>query len=369
MKGSITQRGKNSWRVQAYINQDGQRYRHLETVRGSKEDAEQRLRDLQTSVYDGTYNPPSKVTVTDNLRNWLNGEVKANCSQRTFDGYQMIAEKHLIPALGNIPIRQLKAQAIEEYYGKARERLSVVTVHHHHRVLSQSLQYSIRHELIKSNPCKLVKLLRSDKNEVRCLTTIEANTLLETARDSYYFPVIYTALKTGLRQGELLGLRWRDVNLVNNPSISVSQVLIKRKGKCEFRPPKTSNSKRNVPISEKLAEYLTEYRLDRELLCRKLGRKILLDDLVFTNGDFQPIDRGVLSAVVKKMAKKAGLEGVHMHTLRHTWASLMLLNGAKPKVVSTLLGHASVAFTLSTYAHVLPGETQDAMKLIDEAIK
>jgi integrase len=202
---------------------------------------------------------------------------------------------------------------------------------------------------------------------MRTLTLEELKTLLETASGNQFYPVIYTAVSTGLRQAELLGLRWRDIDLYLQ-SISVCRTLYKRRGVCEFKEPKTSHSKRRVSMTAKLADYLSEYKGERESLSLHLGRLLKPDDLVFANVEGKPIDPGVLSHNFARIAKRAGLQGVRFHDLRHTFASLMLLRGAKPKVISEALGHSSVAFTMDVYSHILPGMQSDAMALLDEVL-
>ena len=202
---------------------------------------------------------------------------------------------------------------------------------------------------------------------MRTLTLGEVPTLLDTAAGSYHYPVIYTALSTGLRQAELLGLRWRDIDL-DMLSISVTQVLYKRGGMCQFKEPKTAHSRRRVAMTPKLALFLREYRAQRETLCLELGTVLGLDNLVFASVEGKPLDPSVLSHRFGMTARRAGLQGVRFHDLRHTFASLMLLRGAKPKVISEALGHSSVAFTMDTYSHIIEGMQEDAMALLDEVL-
>ena len=165
----------------------------------------------------------------------------------------------------------------------------------------------------------------------------------------------------------MLGLRWRDIDL-DMLSISVSQVLYKRRGVRVFKEPKTKHSCRCVAMTPKLASYLREYRIEREGLCRELGQSLTLDDLVFPSIEGKSLDPCVLSHNFSKIARKAGLEGVHFHTLRHAFAPLMLNRGAKPKVISEALGHASVSFTMDVYSHIIEGMQSDAMALLDEVL-
>jgi integrase len=306
--------------------------------------------------------------VAEHLRNWLTGYVKTNCSERTLDGYEAIIKHHLTPALGHILLKQLIPQAIQAYYGQACEKLSARTVHHHHRVLSQSLKYAVRQGYLGRNPCDLVDPPKPRRKSMRTLTPHEVEILLRTAQDSQYYPVIYTAVSSGLRQAELLGLRWRDIDPDIMLSISVSQVLYKRRGVYIFKEPKTSHSRRLVSMTPKLAGFLREYRQERKALCHQLGVELSLDDLVFANIEGKPLDPSMLSHNFGKIAKRADLPGVRFHDLRHTFASLMLLRGAKPKVISEALGHSSVAFTMDVYSHIIEGMQSDAMALLDEVL-
>jgi len=291
MKGSIRQRAKGSWQIILDIGTepDGRRRRYFETIHSTrKSDAQKRLNELLVSQEKGVYSPPGRLTVGEHLHNWLEGYVKTNCSPRTLDGYQSIIETHLIPALGHIQLKHLNQQAIQSYYGKACERLSSRTVHHHHRVLSQSLKYAGRQGYLGRNPCELADPPSPKGKAMRTLTPSEVEVLFEHAQDNYYYPVIYTAVSTGIRQAELLGERWRDIDL-DFLSISVSQVLYKRRGICQFKEPKTAHSRRRVAMTPKLALFLREYRAEREQLYHELGKQLSLDDLVFAGPEGEAI--------------------------------------------------------------------------------
>jgi len=368
-KGYIRSRGENCWQIQVYagVGSDGKYRRQFETVHGLKSTAQKRLNELLVSVEKGIYVEPGRLSVAEHFRNWLQGYVKTSCSQRTLDGYQSIIDHHLIPSLGHLQLKHLNPQAIQAYYGTACQRLSARTVYHHHRVLSQSLKFAVRQGHLTRNPAELVDPPTPRKQAVHTLTPGEVEILLESAQDNYYYPVIYTALSCGLRRGELLGLRWRDVDL-GLLSISVCQVLEKRWGICQFKEPKTSHSQRRVAMTPKLSLFLREYKAEREWVYHEFGKQLALDDLVFTSVEGKPLDPSVLSHAFTRIVRQAGLERVRFHDLRHTFASLMLLRGAKPKVISEALRHASVAFTMDVYSHIIEGMQSDAMALLDEVL-
>ena len=370
MRGYIRRKGEHSWQITLDIGTepDGRRRRYFETIHSTrKSDAQKRLNELLVSLEKGVYSPPGRLTLAEHLNNWLGGYVKTNCSVRTHDGYESIVKNHLIPNLGHVQLKHLHQQAIQSYYGKAIERLSPRTVAKHHRLLSQALKYAVRQGYLSRNPCDLVDPPAWKGKVMRTLTPTEVEVLFETAEDNYYYPVIYTAVSTGLRQAELLGLRWRDIDL-DFLSISVSRVLYKRRGICLFKEPKTSHSRRCVAMTPKLALFLREYKAEREQLYQQLGKQLTLDDLVFPSIVGKPLDPCVLTHNFIRVAKQAGLKGVRFHDLRHTFASLMLLRGAKPKVISEALGHSSVAFTMDVYSHIIEGMQEDAMALLDEVL-
>jgi len=366
MKGSIRSQGSRSWQITIDMGTDlnGKRRRHFETAHGRKGDAQKRLNELLVSLEKGISVPVGRLTLAELLQDWLAGFVKTNCSPRTLDGYQSMAERHVIPALGHLQLKHLQPPAIQSYYGTAVEKLAPRTVAKHHRLLSQALKYAVRQGYIGRNPCELVDSPSWKGRVMRTLTPGEVEAFFAMAKDSQFYPVYYTAVSTGLRQAELLGLRWRDLDL-DFLSISVSQVLYKRRGICEFREPKTAHSRRRVAMTPKLALFLKKYYADRETVSRELERELTLDSLVFAYPDGSPLSPSMLSHHFSILAKKTGLGTVRFHDLRHTFASLMLMQKAPAKVISEALGHASVAFTMDTYSHIISGMQEDAMALLD----
>jgi integrase len=236
MRGTIRAKGKDSWQISFYTGKviSGKRERYFETVHAHrKSDAQLVVNERILNLTKNVALPKGRITVTECLNQWLEGYVKTNCSQRTYDGYKSIIDHHLLPDLGHVKLRELQAPIIQKYYGKACEDLSSRTVHHIHRVLSQALRYSVRHGMLGRNPCEDVDPPSPKKKTMRTLTPSEVDVLLENAQEHLYYPIIYTAVSSGLRQAELLGLRWRDLDL-DYCTISVSQVLVLRKGEYSY---------------------------------------------------------------------------------------------------------------------------------------
>ncbi len=374
MKGSIRDRGKHKhcWEVRVDLGPDpktGKRRRRIETVRGPKREAQRRLAELLVDASKGALAVrPGRLTVRDLLAAWFEGYVSTNCSVRTQDSYRSIVDTHLNPGLGHLPLKNLQPADIQKYYASMLndKHLSPRTVHHHHRLLSEALKYGVRQGWLVSNPCQMTDPPRPRKKLMKTLNPAEVRVLLEASRTSTFYPVIVTAVNSGLRQGELLGLRWRDVNL-DFAFLSVSQVLYKRRGICEFKEPKSDHSRRKVSLTPTLALFLRQHQEASEAQALKLGRMLKLDDLVFSGPEGRPVDPGTLGKSFRGITRRAGLK-CRFHDLRHTFASLLLAAGANPKVVSEALGHSSVGFTLDTYSHLLPTMQKAAMTNLDRLL-
>ena len=203
----------------------------------TRRDAERRLPELLHSLEHGGYAKPTRTTLGAWLNDWLNTYVKTKCSPRTADGYHTIVKRHLTASLGMIPLSQLRPQHIQGFYARALESgrvdgkggLSARSVLHMHRVLFQALNYAVRQGLLIGNPAGFVDPPRARKPKMRTLIPQEVGVLLGTAKGTRYYPIIYAAVNTGLRQAELLGLRWRDID-PELASLSITQVLYKRRG-------------------------------------------------------------------------------------------------------------------------------------------
>jgi len=366
MKGSIRKQSPTSWQVVIDMGKDpnGQRRRHFETVKSPRKgDAQKCLTELLSQFEKGVYATSGRLTVGEHLNNWLAGYAETRCSPRTVESYRSMATHHLIPTLGSLPLKQLQPQQIQECYaGIVKKGLSSRTAQCAHRVLSQALKYGVRQGVLGRNVCELVDAPRLKKRPIRTLTPAEVEILLTAASDSPYYPVIYTGLNTGMRQAELLGLRWRDVDL-DLLSLSVSQVYYKRRGIATFKEPKTTGSRRRIDLTPKLAMFLRQYQQERD----DIGKRLVdLDALVFASPEGAPLDPSTLTHSLSRIAASAGLAGLRFHDLRHTCASILLLAGVHPKIVSEMLGHASVAFTLDTYSHIIGNMQQEAMALLND---
>lgn len=385
MRGHITKRGTNSWSIVVYTGRDpqtGKKQYRWHSVKGTKRKAEKELAALINRLETGNYIKPTKITVGQFLEQWLNNYASVNTAPRTFERYAEIVRTHLIPNLGPITLTHLRPEHLQAYYAKeltsgrlnGKGGLSAQTVKHHHRVLSEALNHAVKWGLVTRNVAHAVDAPRPDKKEAATIDPEQVYRLLEEVRKFQngssipYYTLFYAALHTGMRRGELLGLRWSDTDL-DSMTISVNRSLqVLKDGTNIIREPKTAKARRLISMTPSLALQLRDHKQSQSALRLLNNKPVQQDDLIFSDLEGRPINPNTVTPAFNKIAKRARLT-LRLHDLRHTHATMMLKAGVHPKIVSERLGHATVAFTLDTYSHVVPGLQEAAAKAFDEALK
>jgi integrase len=203
---------------------------------------------------------------------------------------------------------------------------------------------------------------------MQVLDSQSVHKLLEAARDTMYYPLLHLAIYTGLRRSELLGLRWKDVDLDMAALYVVQTAHQLRGGGIVYQEPKTAKGKRQVALSPTAVLALRAYREKVEVERDILGIPLTPDSLVFSHYDGSPMLANTITHAYLKIARGAGLQGVRFHDLRHTHATMMLKANVHPKVVMERLGHSTIAVTLDTYSHVVPGMQEKAALAFDEML-
>lgn len=378
MKGHVRKRGKRSWAIVVDLGRDatGKRRQKWHAVTGTKKDAERELNKLLHEMNTGSYVEPARMTVGEYLDRWLADYAKHNVAGKTFERYEDIVARHLKPDLGHIALPKLKPLHIQGLYSKAltegrsdgRGGLSAQTVLHCHRVLRGALQQAVRWQLLAQNPADAVKPPRPVRKDMRALDDAGIRRLLAAAKDTrLYWPVLL-AVSTGMRRGELLALRWSSVDL-DRSRLSVCEALEETRDGLAFKQPKTARSRRTVELPTVVNNELRTAKA--ELAKHKLATGPAFEDqgLVFPAIDGAPWPPDRFSGAFVTLARRAGLEGTRLHDLRHTHATQLLRMGVHPKIVSERLGHATVAITLDTYSHVLPGIQREAVDMLDAGLR
>ena len=379
MRGHIIKRGKSSYSIAISLGKDpttGKYKQQWVSVRGTKKDAEKRLSELLHQIDNGTFIIPGKITLAEYLERWLRDYVKPNLAPRTAEGYESIVRCHLVPALGSIPLTQLKPEHLQRYYSEKLSGgrydgmgdLSRTTVSHHHTCLHRALKMALQWGLISHNPADAITAPRPQRSEIHTMNEDDLSTFLEAAEKTPYHVLFYTALFTGMRRSELLALRWCDLDLLLCQAYVTRSLHHLRTGETVFRSPKTAKGRRMVSLSPSAAKLLQEHKDKQAAQRTMLGIPVKDDDLVFINFEGKPLLPDTVSHAWVKLVKRAGLDGIRFHDARHSHASLMLKQGVHPKVVQERLGHATISTTLDLYSHVTPGLQEAAAAGFDKMV-
>jgi len=302
------------------------------------------------------------------LEDWLESIVHS-VRPRTWTRYSEYVRLHVVPTLGNRTLGDLTPKDIQTLYSqKIGQGLSPRSVLHLHRVVHRALAHAHRWGLVDANQADLVEPPRPEPREMKALSPGEARRVLVAASGDRFEALYAMAITTGMRQGELLGLRWRDVDL-DGRSVRVTGSLQYIPGRgLRVSSPKTARSRRNVLISEVAAAALFEHQRRQELeRAESTGWED--NDLVFPNRRGRPIyATNLLDRSFSQLLQRAGVPRVRFHDLRHTAATLLLGQGVHPKVVSEMLGHTNTSITLDLYSHATPTMQREVAGAFDRLL-
>jgi integrase len=352
----------------AYVGLDGKR-RYVSGK--NKEEARRALRDARANADQGLVFDADNLQVGEYLDRWLSDSVSDTVKATTFERYEQIVRLHLKPALGRVKLKALTPAHVRGLY---REKLeagsSARTVRYIHTTLHKALKQAVMDGLIPRNATEAVKPPQPSREEMCPLTPEQAKLLLRAAHETGdRLEAIYVlAVNTGMRQGELLGLKWDDVDLEDG-SLQVRRTLTITKDGPIFTSPKTTGSRRSVKLTGKAIVALRSH-LERQLgEIDRIGSLWRENGLIFASETGEPINRHNLTRrSFRPLLKRAGLPEIRFHDLRHTCATLLLTRNVNPKIVSEMLGHSTIAITLDTYSHVLPNMRDQAAAAMEEAL-
>jgi integrase len=363
MPGQIINRGKNTWLVRVYMGTDanGKRKYHNKTIHGTKKDAERYLTSVLRDRDLGLAVEPSKITLEEYIDRWLEEVAKQRVSPRVFNDYRKMMARHVYPVLGGKRLDQLRPLDIQALINDMNERGITRTTRYMHMILNQALKQAVKWGMIPRNPAELVNLPKEHRNEMRVLSQEEAKRFLDAAVYDPYYALFALLLTSGLRPAEAYGLKWEDVDLQAG-KIRVQRSLERRDSQWYLKEPKTPQSRRTVPLPPDVVDALKQHRIEQVQRKLKMGPNYHDYGFVFTSENGEPIHhRNLVRRHFKPILKAAGLpEEVRLYDLRHTCATLLLLAGENPKIVSERLGHSSVTMTLDRYSHVLPDMQKSA---------
>ena len=310
-----------------------------------------------------------QYTVGQWLDLWLENYAKLKVRPSSYQTYQGFIKNHVKPSIGDIPLSKLTTMDLQQLYKKLLESgrvdrveakskpkgLSAKTVRNIHQMISSACGFAVNQKLLASNPASACALPRIERKEMKTIPPDKLTSFFDEAKESGVFELYYIDLLTGLRRGELLGLKWEDIDLQNG-IIHVRQQVARVDGEVKELPLKTKNSYRNISISQDAVAMLTEMEAHRS------------SDYVFPSSTGGPISPDSVNNMLHRVLKRAGLPSIRFHDLRHTFATLALQNGVDIKTVSGILGHFSAGFTLDTYAHVTTSAQKEAARTMGNVL-
>lgn len=361
-EGSIYRRQRDGLYVAALTLPGGRRRAYYGKTRA---EAAAKLTEAQTDLAKGLPLPPARLNVSEYLDRWLEG-ARPTVRPNTYDGYESTLRLHVKPEIGQRTLTRLGPQDLSALYQKLLAAgLSPRTVQLTHAVIHRALRQAERWGLVGRNVAGLVDAPRAASPAIRPLAPDEIKRLLRAATGDRYEALYVVAVTTGLRSGELLGLRWADVDLANG-TLHVRQQAQRTRGGWTFVEPKTGAGRRTVTLPAMTVESLKAHRIRQNEERLKLGAAWEDLDLVFANEVGRPVERQNLQRrSFEPLLKRAKLRPIRFHDLRHSAATLLLTEGVHPKVVQERLGHATISVTLDIYSHVLPSMQREAAAKLD----
>lgn len=335
--------GRYEVRVEAPPGPDGKRRRLVAYARTREEALKKRAELLIRAGREA----PKEARMT--LGEWISGYLKSREGEvrpNTLSRYRVYA-KHLAP-LAHLPLAELTVARLEAFYQDLSTRMGRSHLTHIRTFLRAALRKAVRYGYIPFSPAELAELPRTPPQPkvARALSQSEIERLLEAAQGTRYYPILYTTLALGLRRGEVLGLRWEDVDWVRE-EVSIRRIVTLVEGVPVVGPPKTAGSYRVLPLPPDLKAVLLEWKAALRAMDLDGGWVFPAETSPET-----PINPRNLERAYKNLLKKAGLPPYRFHDLRHTFATRVLAAGVDPKTVSGLLGHSTVAMTLDIYTHL-----------------
>lgn len=374
-EGNIRQRPDGRWEVRLSISQNfnNGKTKRISRYANTKEEAVKLLhqmsllRDTAPNIFRGT-----------TLEEWLNFclefYMKNNLKQSTYISYLGYIRNHLAPALGEIALIDLTPRLLQGFYNfKAEQGLSPKTIVNINLFLHHALQYAVNEGYIAGNPAEAINLPRGHRPQIEVLTREEQQQLMQFSYQHRYGVFIRLTLFTGLRLGELLGLRWEDVDLqigllhvrrTLNRLNKLAADDTNRTTEIVIQAPKSENSIRTIPLLPNIVQDLQAWQQAQLQDAQTAGTAYTASGFVVTNELGGYIEPDTFRGHYKRLLSAGGFRPFTFHALRHTFATRALEQGMDAKTLSVILGHYSVAFTLDTYAHVLDNHKRENMALM-----
>lgn len=366
--GQIIARGCRTWLLRVFLGRDrdtGTRKYRNRTVRGSARDAQASLNQMLQERDLTRFSPSSTITLNPYLNQWLEAAAKPRLRPKSFSDYESLLRLHIRPVLGTKSLMSVEPLDIQKvYHGMMERGLSPRTVHYTHSVLQSAYRQAVRWRLIAHDPCQGVELPRLQRQEMQALSVEQCRALLKAAKNDEHYAVFALAITTGMRPSEYLALKWSDVDWQRG-AISVSRTLQRINKEWIFGETKRKRSRRVVKLQHWILELLRAINEQQDAG----PADSIASDSIFKTASGNPINkRNLVTRHFRPILEQARLPKIRLYDLRHTAATLAVAAGVPVKVVSEQLGHASIAFTLDVYSHVLPHMQDEAAAKVEDLL-
>ena len=364
-EGSVYRRADGRWVGVLHVGYSGGKRQRKSFYGATRQEVASRLAGAVRDRQLGRLPAPERERVGDFLSRWLEDTARHSVRATTYRGYEVVLRLHIVPEIGHLKLARLTADDLDGLYSRLLDKgLSPKYVRLVHAILHRALAHALKRGALAVNVASTVSAPSAPRKEFRTLSAEEAGRLLAEARSDRLYALYVLALTCGLRQAELLGLRWADVDL-DGAVLHVRQQVYRLQGAWVFSEPKTAAGRRTISLSGRAVEALRERRRGQN--AERLRAQDWEDlDLVFANRRGRPTERANLQRQsFWPLLERAGLPRVRFHDLRHACASMLLAQNVNPKIVQEMLGHSSIAVTMDTYSHAMPSLQADAVAKMD----
>jgi integrase len=361
-EGSVFQRPDGKWRAQ--VSLDGNR---LSFLANTKKEALAWILETKNQIAKGLTYRGAGTTLEEFLAEWLN-TVSSSGSKGTYFTYSWTVEKRIVPYIGNINLMDLRPDRIQRFYNYLqKEGLSPHAVAVTHKTLRVAMNHAVKLGLLGRNPCSGTIPPKAEQSEMKFYDDQQVRSLLKTAQEigDKLYPLYFLAIHTGMRQAELMGLKWEDVDWKLSTIQVKRQVRHFKGASYAFLEPKSKSGTRTIVLGKQALEILRDHKKEQERIISLSNGNWTSLDLIFPSSAGTPLTASNIRRDFRKLLKASGLPKIRFHDLRHTAASLMLNHGIPVLIVSKRLGHSKPSITIDVYGHLIPSRQEEAAQLMD----
>lgn len=364
-EGTIFQLPNGRWQADISLGYKPDGKRNRKSLYGkTQKEVRQKLDAVKQQLSQGTFSS-SKLTVSDYLEQWVKEKAR-QVKPRTEELYREQARRYIVPHIGGVQLTKLKPVQVQAMVSAVADDVSAATANKARKLLYGALKQAVRWQLISRNVCEAVDPLKEVSRAMLLWTTGEAVQFLDSVRVHRLYGAFHLFMATGLRRGEVLGLRWSDLR---GDKLHIQRSLTVVGGKPTWTTPKTEKGVRFVVLSPDALEALEHHRKQQDAERALAGEAWAETGSIFTSEDGRPIPPGTFHKVWLRLQKSAGVPQVRLHDLRHLHVSLLVKQGMDPRTIADRVGHTDPAFTLRRYSHMFEEQRQAAAINLSELLQ